>query len=138
MKVATFVLIALFALSTAALAASPISAMPDKEMQINDQGKPDGREGGETIDDAFPIAELPYLSGLGFRVVTWIIVTAVALDRHRQAFTDNPRMRLVLNSLARRSDAQLQTDRAVFEWMSSVLGEGGTVRPEQRPEVEDA
>ena len=60
------------------------------------------------------------------------------LDRHRQAFVDNPRMRLVMSSLGRRSDSQLRTDRAVFEWMSSVLGEGGTVRPEQRPEVEDA
>jgi deoxyribodipyrimidine photolyase-related protein len=60
------------------------------------------------------------------------------LDRHRQAFTDNPRMRLVLNSLARRSDSQLRTDRDVFDWVNSVLGEGGTVRPEQRPEDEDA
>ncbi len=56
------------------------------------------------------------------------------LDRHRQTFADNPRMRLVLNALARRTDSQLQTDGAVFEWVSSVLGEGGTVTPEQRPE----
>jgi len=60
------------------------------------------------------------------------------LERHRQAFADNPRMRLVLSSLARRSDSQRRTDGAVFEWVSSVLGEGGTVRPEQRPEVDDA
>ena len=60
------------------------------------------------------------------------------LDRHCQVFADNPRMRLVLNSLARRSDSQLRTDKAVFEWVSTVLGEGGTVRPEQRPEVDDA
>ena len=56
------------------------------------------------------------------------------LDRHRQAFADNPRMRLVLNALARRSDSQRQTDGAVFEWVRSVLGEGGTVTPEQRPQ----
>jgi deoxyribodipyrimidine photolyase-related protein len=60
------------------------------------------------------------------------------LDRHRQAFADNPRMRLVLNSLARRSDSRLRTDGAVFEWVSSVLGEGGTLRPEQRLEIDDA
>jgi deoxyribodipyrimidine photolyase-related protein len=60
------------------------------------------------------------------------------LDRNREAFADNPRMRLVLNSLARRSDSRLRTDGAVFEWVSSVLGEGGTLRPEQRLEVDDA
>jgi deoxyribodipyrimidine photolyase-related protein len=60
------------------------------------------------------------------------------LDRHHQAFADNPRMRLVLNSLARRDDSRLRTDRAVFEWVSSVLGEGGTLQPEQRPEVHHA
>jgi deoxyribodipyrimidine photolyase-related protein len=60
------------------------------------------------------------------------------LDRHRQALADNPRLRLVLNSLTRRSGSQLRTDSAVFEWVSAVLGEGGTVRPEQRPEVQDA
>jgi deoxyribodipyrimidine photolyase-related protein len=60
------------------------------------------------------------------------------LDRHREAFADNPRMRLVLNSLARRSETQLRTDRAIFDWVGSVLGEGGTLRPDQRPDVDDA
>jgi hypothetical protein len=60
MKVATFVIIALFALSTAALAVSPISAMPDKDIQITDPGKPDGREGGETMATAWVIYALPF------------------------------------------------------------------------------
>jgi deoxyribodipyrimidine photolyase-related protein len=60
------------------------------------------------------------------------------LDRHRQAFAGNPRMRLVMRSLDRRSDSRLQTDREIFEWVSSLLCEGQTLCPEQRPEVEDA
>jgi deoxyribodipyrimidine photolyase-related protein len=59
------------------------------------------------------------------------------LDRHREAFADNPRMRLVLSSLGKRSELQLRTDRKIFEWVSSLLGGGDTVRPEQRPEVDD-
>jgi hypothetical protein len=60
MKVATFVLIALFALASVAYAVDPVAAMPDKEIQISDPGKPDGREGGETIYDAWMIYYLPF------------------------------------------------------------------------------
>lgn len=60
MKVATFVIIALFVISSVALAISPTSAMPVKESQINDMGTPDGREGGETIATAWTIYALPF------------------------------------------------------------------------------
>lgn len=60
MKVATFAIIAIFALSLGALAVSPTNMLPDKDIQINDPGKPDGREGGETIADAWVIYALPF------------------------------------------------------------------------------
>jgi hypothetical protein len=60
MKVATFIIIALFVMSSAALAISPTSAMPVKADQMNDPGKPDSREGGETIADAWVIYALPF------------------------------------------------------------------------------
>ena len=60
MKVATFVIIALFALSSLALAVSPSNVMPVKEIQITDPGQPDGREGGETIETAWMIYALPF------------------------------------------------------------------------------
>jgi len=60
MKVATFVIIALFVLSSAAMAISPTNAMPVKADQMNDPGKPDTREGGETIADAWFIYALPF------------------------------------------------------------------------------
>jgi len=60
MKVATFVIIALFALSSLALAISPSNMIPVKETQITDPGMPDGREGGETIETAWMIYGLPF------------------------------------------------------------------------------
>ena len=60
MKVATFVIIALFVLSSVALAISPTAAMPVKESQINDMGTPDGREGGEDMGTAWTIYALPF------------------------------------------------------------------------------
>ena len=60
MKVATFVIIALFALSSVALAIDPIKAMPAKADEMNDPGKPDGREGGEDISTAWTIYALPF------------------------------------------------------------------------------
>ena len=60
MKVATFVIIALFALCSVALAHSPTNMMPVKEPEITDPGKPDDREGGETIADAWMIYALPF------------------------------------------------------------------------------
>jgi deoxyribodipyrimidine photolyase-related protein len=58
------------------------------------------------------------------------------LDRHRDAFVDNPRMRLVLSSLARRSNRRLQADHCVFEWVSSTLDDGRTLRLDDRPGTE--
>jgi len=60
MKVATFVIIALFVLSSVALAVTPANEMPVKDSQIIDPGKPDGREGGETIETAWTIYALPF------------------------------------------------------------------------------
>ena len=60
MKVATFVIIALFVLSSVALAVTPASELPVKESQIIDPGKPDSREGGETMADAWMIYALPF------------------------------------------------------------------------------
>lgn len=60
MKVATFVIIALFVLSSVALAVTPASLMPVKEDKIFDPGTPDGREGGETMADAWMIYALPF------------------------------------------------------------------------------
>jgi deoxyribodipyrimidine photolyase-related protein len=58
------------------------------------------------------------------------------LDRHRHAFADNPRMRLVLSSLGKRSSGQVKADHEVFEWVAFVLEKGETLRPEVRPDSE--
>jgi hypothetical protein len=60
MKVATFVIIALFVLSAAALAYEPLKVQPTKMAMQNDPGKPDAREGGETIATAWVIYSLPF------------------------------------------------------------------------------
>ncbi len=60
MKVATFVIIALFVLSSVALAVTPASQLPVKESQITEPGTLDGREGGETMADAWVIYALPF------------------------------------------------------------------------------
>jgi deoxyribodipyrimidine photolyase-related protein len=59
------------------------------------------------------------------------------LDRNRDHFADNPRMRLVLSSLARRTRQQVEADRNVVEWAVSVLEDGGVLSPHDRPEVDD-
>jgi len=58
------------------------------------------------------------------------------LDRHRQALVDNPRMRLVLSSLGKRSSAQVRADHEVFERVAFALEKGETLRPEARPDSE--
>jgi deoxyribodipyrimidine photolyase-related protein len=58
------------------------------------------------------------------------------LDRHQHVFADNPRMRLALSSLAKRAGRQVQIDRDVFEWVGSVLEDGGRLRPRERPGTE--
>ena len=60
------------------------------------------------------------------------------LGRHRAQLEDNPRMRLILSSLARRTAEQVRTDDMVFEWVGSVLEAGAALSPRQRPEVDRA
>jgi deoxyribodipyrimidine photolyase-related protein len=55
------------------------------------------------------------------------------LNRHREHLADNPRMRLPLSSLGKRPQARVAEDRAVFEWVVSVLESGGVLRPRDRP-----
>jgi deoxyribodipyrimidine photolyase-related protein len=59
------------------------------------------------------------------------------LKRHAQRLADNPRMRLILSSLAKRSEGRIEHDRAVFRWAAGVIGSGGTLDPHVLPEVED-
>ncbi len=59
------------------------------------------------------------------------------LDRHRNALKGNVRMRLILASLAKRSRAKLDEDRAAFAWVSRVLARGGQLQPDRRPKNED-
>jgi hypothetical protein len=60
MKVATFALIIVFAFAMCAVAVNPYHARPEKVDEVNDPGKPDGREGGEDIATAWPIMYLPF------------------------------------------------------------------------------
>jgi len=60
MKVATFVIIALFVFSAVAVGADLAKNQPAKVVYTNDEGKPDAREGGETVDDAWVIYALPF------------------------------------------------------------------------------
>jgi hypothetical protein len=60
MKVATFVIIAILVFAVAAYAIEPLKIQPAKASMGNDVGKPDGREGGETIMDAWVIYYLPF------------------------------------------------------------------------------
>ena len=59
------------------------------------------------------------------------------LDRHRDALSGNPRMRLILSSLSKRSADRVRQDRAVFEWARAVLDRGGRLEPDQKPEAND-
>jgi deoxyribodipyrimidine photolyase-related protein len=51
------------------------------------------------------------------------------LARHEPALRSNPRMKLVLGSLRRRSDPERATDRAAFVHVRDVLVEGGKISP---------
>ena len=44
-------------------------------------------------------------------------------------------MGLILGSLKKRGEAATIQDRAVFDWVTSVLDEGGTLKPEHRPDT---
>lgn len=48
----------------------------------------------------------------------------VYLDKHRERFKDNFRMKMVLRSLDKRSDEKKSIDRATFEWMVDTLSRG--------------
>ncbi len=81
-----------------------------------------------------------YCAGCAFDPKTSCPITFLYwafLARHRDALAGNHRMRLILSSLERRSDARRAHDRAVFEWVTETLADGGSVRPEDRPEVAD-
>jgi deoxyribodipyrimidine photolyase-related protein len=51
------------------------------------------------------------------------------LARHEPTLRSNPRMKLVLGSLRRRSDPERATDRAAFVHVRDVLIEGGKITP---------
>jgi deoxyribodipyrimidine photolyase-related protein len=56
------------------------------------------------------------------------------LARHEEVLADNFRMRMVLNSLAKRSPEKRKRDRDVGRWAVKVLGGGGRVTPDGLPE----
>jgi hypothetical protein len=43
-------------------------------------------------------------------------------------------MRLILSSLAKRSDERIEHDRAVARWAARVIDAGGTLDPKDQPE----
>ena len=55
------------------------------------------------------------------------------LDKHRERFKDNFRMKMVLRSLDKRADEKKSIDRATFEWMVETLGKGGVLTVEGLP-----
>jgi deoxyribodipyrimidine photolyase-related protein len=59
------------------------------------------------------------------------------LERHRDAFSQNHRMRLVLSSLSKRGRSRLCHDRHVFDWFVSTLDAGDCLLPEKMPEADD-
>jgi len=57
------------------------------------------------------------------------------LGRHRELLAANRRMSLILGSLAKRGETARAFDRTVFDWVTTVLDHGGSLKPEQRPEA---
>jgi deoxyribodipyrimidine photolyase-related protein len=55
------------------------------------------------------------------------------LARHETKLADNPRLRLPLASLGRRSAELRRTDVAVFDWVGTTLAAGGQLRPDEVP-----
>jgi deoxyribodipyrimidine photolyase-related protein len=51
------------------------------------------------------------------------------LDRHAERLRDNPRLRVVLAALARRTPERRERDRAVFDRVSRTLARGEELRP---------
>ncbi len=58
------------------------------------------------------------------------------LDRHRDAFADNHRMRLVLSSLGKRRDSLKRYDTVIFDWACSRLDRGERLHPDELPEAD--
>jgi len=57
------------------------------------------------------------------------------LERNAGRLEGNPRMNLVLGGLAKRSEDTRGRDRAIFAWVSEVLGAGGRLDPADEPSV---
>ncbi len=55
------------------------------------------------------------------------------LSQHAERLADNPRMRIVLSALRRRSDEKQDTDHVVFKWVAGVLDAGGQLSPDDIP-----
>jgi deoxyribodipyrimidine photolyase-related protein len=55
------------------------------------------------------------------------------LDRHRAQLRDNPRLRLAMASLRKRSEEKRLQDEASFRWVSETLAAGRTLSPEDSP-----
>jgi hypothetical protein len=60
MKTATLPVVLVFVLASVVSSVSLTDRMPEKTPQHNDPGVPDGRQGGETIEDAWVIDALPF------------------------------------------------------------------------------
>ncbi|UCC84195.1 MAG: cryptochrome/photolyase family protein [Gemmatimonadota bacterium] len=55
------------------------------------------------------------------------------LARHEEKLADNPRLRLPLASLGRRSPESRHNDAEVFDWVRDTLAAGGELRPGEQP-----
>ncbi len=55
------------------------------------------------------------------------------LDKHRERFKDNFRMKMVLRSLDKRSDQRKSVDRATFEWMIETMAKGEVLTVQELP-----
>ncbi len=73
-----------------------------------------------------------YCADCGFDPKTNCPITGLYwsfLDRHEEKLASNPRLRLPMASLRKRSVQQRQRDRAVFEWVRTKFGQGAQLRP---------
>ena len=55
------------------------------------------------------------------------------LERNEAALRDNPRLAMLLRSLARRPDRRSEHDRRVYDWVEQTLQQGERLSPEHRP-----
>lgn len=59
------------------------------------------------------------------------------LGRHAEHFQANHRMNIVMAALRKRGEDKRAMDRAVYEWVLGVLGEGGRLTPEGHPQARE-